>query len=161
MADVITRFKLETTQYDSKLRDAAKGLSNLTHQLSMAGNDFERFAKEHVNAAKSLATVESGATNLKDKLRDLVGAYNEAAKAYNTLSKEQQNGEFGQAMAASLQTLQSRIKEAKSQLYGLTSESGKTGGFLDTLSSKLTLNIDALKLFNVGIQATQAALSVA
>ena len=45
MSDVITRFKLETTQFDSKLRDSAKSLSDLTHNLSMAGKDFERFAK--------------------------------------------------------------------------------------------------------------------
>ena len=41
MADVITRFKLETSQYDSKLRDSAKSLAAYSKQAEMAGKDFE------------------------------------------------------------------------------------------------------------------------
>lgn len=154
MADVITRFRLETTQFDSKLRDSAKSLSDLTHHLTMAGKDFERFAKDHVEAARSFGQVESGATNLKDKLNDLVGAYNKAAKAYNTLTKEQQQSDFGKAMAQSLQTLQQRIKDTKTEL-------NSAPGFVDKLTERFTVNIDALKLFSIGLQAAQGALKVA
>ena len=42
-ADVITRFKLETTQYESKLRDAAKGLSEYTKTATNAGKEFQKF----------------------------------------------------------------------------------------------------------------------
>jgi methyl-accepting chemotaxis protein len=86
MADVITRFRLETTQYDSKLRDAAKGLKEFTHQAQLGGKNFTDFSKEAVEAARSLGNVASGATNTKDKVRDLVGAFNEAARAYNNMS---------------------------------------------------------------------------
>ena len=154
MADVITRFKLETTQFDSKLRDSAKSLSDLTHQLSMAGKDFERFAKEHVNTAKSFGDVASGATNLKDKLKDLVSAYNQVAKSYNVLSKDQQQTDFGKAMAESLQTLQQRIKDTKAEL-------NSAPGFVDKLTERFTVNIDALKLFSIGLQAAEGALKVA
>lgn len=161
MAEVITRFKLETTQYDSKLRDASNSLAELTHQLSMAGKDFERFSKEHVQTAASLGQVASGATNLKDKLRDLVGAYNTVARAYNSLAKDQQSGEFGKAMAESLQKLQQDITQTKNELYNIGEQSKGTGGIMDQLASKFTLNIDAMKLFNVGLQAAQGALKVA
>ena len=154
MGDVITRFKLETTQFDSKLRDASKGISELAHNLSIAGKDFDRFAKDHVQTAKSFGNVASGATNLKDKLNDLVGAYNKAAKAYNALSKEQQESEFGKAMAQSLQTLQQRIKDTKNEL-------NTAPGFVDKLTERFTVNIDAMKLFNVGLQAVSGALDVA
>ena len=154
MADVITRFKLETNQFDSKLRDAAKSLSDLTHQLSMGGKDFERFAKEHVNTAKSFGEVASGATNLKDKLKDLVSAYNQVAKSYNVLSKDQQQTDFGKAMAESLQTLQQRIKDTKTEL-------NSAPGFVDKLTERFTVNIDALKLFSIGLQAAEGALKVA
>lgn len=154
MADVITRFKLETTQFDSKLRDSAKSLSDLTHHLSIAGKDFERFAKEHVNTAKSFGEVASGATNLKDKLKDLVSAYNQVAKSYNVLSKDQQQTDFGKAMAESLQTLQQRIKDTKTEL-------NSAPGFVDKLTERFTVNIDALKLFSIGLQAAEGALKVA
>jgi len=118
-ADVITRFKLETTQFDSKLRDTAKQLQGIARQAELGGKDFNSFSKDAINAARALGTVASGATNTKDKLKDLVGAYNDAAKAYNKLGDEAKKGEFGKAMSASLQKLQQDIKETKQELYGL------------------------------------------
>ena len=119
MADVITRFRLETTQYDSKLRDAAKSLAEVSRQAQLGGKSFNNFSKNAIENARSLGTVASGATNLKDKVKDLVGAYNAAANAYNTLTREQQQSDFGKALADSLSQLKSRIDEAKQELYGL------------------------------------------
>ena len=119
MADVITRFRLETTQFDSKLRDSAKALQNIAHQAELGGKDFNDFSQKAIETARALGTVQSGANNTKDKLRDLVGSYNDAAKAYNSLSETAKQGEFGKAMAASLNQLQVRIKETKEDLYGL------------------------------------------
>jgi len=118
-ADVITRFKLETTQFDSKLRDAAKGLKEVAHQAELGGKGFTGFNQKAIDAARALGTIESGANNTKDKLKDLVGSFNDAAKAYNNLSKEQQQSDFGKAMAQSLEQLQQRIKDTKQELYGL------------------------------------------
>lgn len=160
MSDVITRFKLETTQYDSKLRDISRSLADLTHHLSIAGKDFERFAKNHVQMAESLGQVASGATNLKDKLKDLVGAYNTAAQAYNSLSKDQQAGDFGKAMAASLQKLQQDITQTKNELYNIGEQAKDTGGFMDQLTQRLTVNLDAMKLMNVAWSAGKVALDV-
>jgi len=119
MADVITRFKLETTQFDSKLRDTAKALKDVTHQASLGGKDFDNFSQKAIESARALGTVQSGANNTKDKLRDLVGSYNDAAKAYNELTDKAKQGEFGKAMSASLQQLQQRIKQTKEELYSM------------------------------------------
>lgn len=119
MAEVITRFKLETTQYDSKLRDAAKGLKEISHMAELGGKGFKEFTQKQVEAARAFGQVESGANNLKDKVKDLVGSFNDAAKAYNALTKEQQQTDFGKALAESLTTLKGRITEAKQELYSL------------------------------------------
>ena len=161
MADVITRFKLETTQFDSKLRDSAKSLSNLARHFSLAGKDFDKFAAGSVESARSLGNVATSANNVKDRLKELVGAYNETAKAYNILTKEQQEGDFGKAMAESLQTLKGRITETKQELYGLGDQGKSTGGLMDSLKDKITLNVDAIKLFSLGMSGAKAALDVA
>ena len=119
MAEVITRFKLETTQYDSKLRDAAKGLKEISHMAELGGKGFKEFTQKQVEAARAFGQIESGANNLKDKVKDLVGSFNDAAKAYNALTKEQQQTDFGKALAESLTTLKGRISEAKQELYSL------------------------------------------
>ena len=125
MADVITRFKLETTQYDSKLRDAAKGLKEISHMAELGGKGFKEFTQNQVEAARAFGQTASGANNLKDKVKDLVGSFNDAAKAYNALTKEQQQTDFGKALAESLTTLKGRISEAKQELYGLADAAEK------------------------------------
>lgn len=154
MADVITKFKLETTQFDSKLRDTAKALGDIANIAQNAGKDFNNFSQKSIDAARALGNIASGATNTKDKLRDLIGAYNDAVKAYDKLSDAAKQGEFGKAMAASLQQLQQRIKETKDELYSAP-------GMLDKLTSKFTVSFDAVKMFNIGLQTLQGVLSVA
>lgn len=128
MADVITRFKLETTQYDSKLRDAAKGLQAYGKQIDTAGKDFTNFSQKAIEAARSLGTIASGANNTKDKLKDLVGAYNDVANTYNKLTEQQRQTDFGKNMAASLEQLQVRIRETKQELYSLSDSGSGSGG---------------------------------
>ena len=154
MADVITRFKLETTQYDSKLRDATKGLKEVIHQTELAGNDFKEFSSRAIEAARALGQQATGATNAKDKVKELVSSYNEMAKTYNLMSDAMKKSEGGKALASSLEQLQQRIKDAKAEMNA-------TPGILDNLASKFTVNIDAIKLFNIGLQAAEGALNVA
>ena len=154
MADVITRFKLETTQYDSKLRDSVKGLKEVVHMNELAGKEFKEFSDKAIEAAKALGTQATGATNAKDKVKELVSAYDDMAKTYNAMSNAMKKSEGGKALSDSLQQLQQRIKDAKAEM-------NSTPGVLDKLASKFTVNIDAIKLFNVGLKAAEGALSVA
>lgn len=160
MADVITRFRLETTQYDSKLRDASKELAEYTRQASFAGNEFGKFTQKNVEAARALGSIQSGATNAKDKVRDLVGAFNTAASAYNSLTKQQQQEDFAKALAESMQKLKGRISEAKQELYALGESGSSTGGIMTQLADKFVVNFDAMKIFNAGLAAAKGALQV-
>lgn len=126
--DVITRFKLETTAYDSKLKSAAKGLADFAKTATNAGSEFGKFTQKNVEAARALGNTATSATNVKDKTKELVGAYNELARTYNTLTKQQQQSDFGKAMAQSLTQLQQRIRETKQELQGLTNTAAKVGG---------------------------------
>lgn len=125
--DVITRFKLETTAYDSKLRDATKGLSDYAKTATAAGKEFGKFTQANVEAARAIGNISPSANNAKDKVKELVTAYNELAKAYNQLTKEQQQSDFGKAMADSLGKLKTQIADAKQELYGLGDAMKKAG----------------------------------
>ena len=126
--DVITRFKLETTQYDSKLKNASKELSDYSKTATQAKEGFNQFTKANVDAAKALGTMATSSNNAKQKTQELVGAFNEAAKAYNSLTKEQQQSDWAKALAGSLTTLQQRIKDTKQEMQGLGDEMKKGGG---------------------------------
>lgn len=160
MGDVITRFKLETTAFDSKLRDSAKALQNIAHQAQLGGKDFNDFSQKAIETARALGTVQSGANNTKDKLRDLVGSYNDAAKAYNSLNETAKQGEFGKAMAASLQKLQQDIKDTKEEFYSLGEvASGKGGGLFGEGGLTGMLQVAGGNLISKGLEKIVGGLT--
>ena len=159
--DVITRFKLETTQYDSALRNETSRLKDFSKTAALAGKDFDKFTKSNVEAARALGTAATGATNAKDKVKELVSSYNSLANAYNSLSAIQKQSDFAKAWAESLTTLQGRIKDAKQELYNAGDGVNSFGGVLDQLAQKFTINVDALKLFEYGLKAANVAMDVA
>jgi hypothetical protein len=137
--DVITRFKLETTAYDSKLRDASKGLADYAKTATAAGKEFGKFTQSNVEAARALGNIAPSANNAKDKVKELVAAYNELFKAYDALTKEQQQSDFGKAMADSLGKLKTQIADAKQELYGMGDAMKKAGEGNSGLTSMLAV----------------------
>ena len=154
MADVITRFRLETTQFDSKLRDASKALAEYTRRGSLAGSEFAKVTEKHIEAARALGNIATSATNSKDKLKELVGAFNDVARQYNALTKEQQQSDFGKALADSMQKLSGRIRDVKQEMQA-------TPSLFDRLKDKMVVSIDAMKLFDIGMKGLGTALNVA
>ena len=158
--DVITRFRLETTQYDSALRSSAEGLKEVVNMARLAGKDFDGFSQKAIDAAKALGDLDTGATNNRDKLKELVAAYNKMASTYNAMSDSMKQDEGGKALASSLDRLKERIGETKKEMYGLDSQGKQTGGMMEALKNKFVVNLDAVKLFNIGLKAAEGALNV-
>jgi len=129
--DVITRFKLETTQFDSRIKSAAKELTNITKSATAAGQEFSRYTKSSVDAAKALGSIATSSSDAKGKLKELVSSFNDVAKAYNNLNEQQKKSDFGKALSGSLEQLQARIRETKQDMQSLnTGGGGEMGGFL-------------------------------
>lgn len=154
--DVITRFKLETTQYDSKIKEAARELSAYSKTATQAKEGFNQFTKANVEAAKALGTMATSTTNVKDRTKELVSAFNDAAKAYNSLTKEQQQSDWAQALAGSLTQLQQRIKETKAEMQGIGDGMKNIGGGGGSSFE------DALSVFagNMATKATSALMEL-
>ena len=153
--DIITRFKLETTGFDSKIKEAAKNLSAYSKTATQAKEGFNQFTKANVDAARALGTMATSSTNVKDRTKELVGAFNDAAKAYNALTKEQQQSDWAKALAGSLTQLQQRIREAKTEMQGISTDT--KGGIFSGLSGKME---GALAVFG-GNMMTKAAGAIA
>ena len=167
MADVITRFKLETSQYDSKIRSASQQISEYAKRAQLAGNEFQKFTQKNADAARSFGDIETSATNAKDKLKELVGAYNQAANAYNQLTKEQQQSDWGQALSQSLERLKVRITEAKNELYSVgqaekqvASDGSMLGSAMDQLAGKFGLSAQTATALGATVAAVTLAVKV-
>jgi hypothetical protein len=112
--------------------------------------------------------METKSRTASGQVRELESSYKELKVVYDQLNEVEKADEGGKALAASLATLKQRAQEAKAQLDTATQslndngEAGKgTSSVMEMLKEKFTVNIDAIKLFNIGLQAAEGALSVA
>ena len=162
MADMIARLKVDSAEYDAKIQRAAKGIQALAKQCHDAGAVLNVLEDENREYIQSLGNMETVATTARGKLAELTAAFTDIRQVYNSLSNEEKNGEFGKELNKQLEIMKDRINGAKSELNDINSEiNGGTSSALDQLASKFTINIDALKLFDMGLTATKAALQIA
>ena len=168
MANSILKLKVESSEYDQKLANAAKGIRHLADVAHKGAGELTGLEKSEVDYIKALGDMETKSRTASGQVRELSSTYKELKVIYDQLNEVEKADEGGKALAASLETLKQRAQDAKTQLDSATkslNDNGQSaqqsGGFLEGLASKFTINIDAIKLFNIGLQAAEGALSVA
>jgi len=128
MADVITRLKVESSEYDAKIQRASKSLADMTHQAEVNGNKIATANKENIALAQSLGKMQTVATSVRGKMSELTAAFENAAHSYNRLSAAEKNSSFGRALKGSVDQLATRIKNLRQEMATTQSQLGKTGG---------------------------------
>lgn len=164
--DVITRFKLETAQYDSKLRDATDRMKELMRSVQVAGGSLNDLSAKDKELAHSFGTLSTGANNAKDKVRELANDLNRVGRAYFTMTKEMQESDVGKAIAEQMRVMKERLTEAKKELYdmGGAEQSSAAGGLdlnavMESLASQFGINTKLLSSLTSGTVATTAAVT--
>lgn len=168
MADLISRLKLESGEFDSKIKRAAQGIQRMAEECHNAGGILNQLEDENRAYIQSLGSMATVATTAKGKLAELTAAFTDIRSLYNALSDEEKQGEVGQELNKQLEIMKGRIIAAKTELSDINKELGntgkqsqETGGFLDKLKDRFVVNIDAMKLFDLGLKAIGSALDVA
>ena len=164
MAENILRLKVDSQEYDNKLKRAAEGLQRYADGCRKAGGTLEFVEKETLDYVRALGQMSTSATTTKGKLAEMTKAFTEFSHIYNQMSVEEKKGEFGKALNASLGELRGRIQESKKELddinKSLNSGGGLTGS-LDSLADKFGLNITQLTKFGSVAGLATTALKVA
>lgn len=168
MADVITRLRLESGEFDNKIKRATQGLLRMEEECRRAGGTLSVLEKDQKDYVSSLGRMETVSKSARGKLAELTKAYEELAVQYRRLTDEEKNGDFGKALSASLGQLKERIGEAKGQLEevgqemkGTSEQSGVLGGAVEMLASKFGVSVEALTGWGVALAAATGALKVA
>lgn len=113
MADSILRLRVESTEYDSKLKKASQGLQHYIDNCRKAGGTLsvvEDNTLAFVRALGDMPTVAQGGTQ---SLREMTRSLADLTMQYRSLSDEEKNSPFGQAMAQSIQSLTERAGQAR------------------------------------------------
>ena len=168
MADNILKLKVESSEYDAKLKKAAEGIRHLAEVAHQGGGELTGLEKAELDYVKALGEMETKSRTAAGSVRELESTYKELKVIYDQLNDVEKADEGGKALAASLEQIKTRAQEAKAQLDTATQSLNDNGqeakgssGALDALASKFTINIDALKLFDMGLKAAGVALDVA
>ena len=161
MADSILRLKVESQEYDAKIKRAAAGLQHMEQYCRKMGVTMDYLTDEEKKFIGSLGQMETVSKSARGRLSELTTAFTDLRSQYNRLTDEEKNGDFGRTLNASLEQLKGRIKDAKDELKDIDNELKDSKSIMEQFKEKLTVNIDAMKLLELGLKAARGALDVA
>lgn len=164
MADVITRLKVESSEYDSKIKRASQGLLQMEQACRKVGGTLAILEKDELEFVKGLGKMETVSKDARGQLNELTKAFTDLSLQYKRLTDEEKQGDFGKALASSLGELKTRIQDTKGQLSEINGEINGGGGLtgaLDQLAGKFGMNIKQLTGWGAAIGAAKVALDVA
>ena len=163
MAEIISRLKLQSGEFDSKIKRATQGLLQMEQECRKVGGTLGILEKDQKQFVQSLGSMQTVSQTTRGKISELSSAFVELRSQYNRLTDEEKKGDFGRALSGSLEQLKTRVAEAKRELSDITKElnssggAGGGGGFLSGITGKME---GALAVFG-GNLMTKAAGAVA
>ena len=161
MADSIVRLRVDTKDYDANIKTARQGLLQMEQACRKVGGTFEYVEKAELEYVRALGQMETKSQSVKGKIGELTAAYTDLRAEYNRMTDAEKSSEFGKALNASLEQMKGRIAGNRQEFQNISGEIGNTSGVLHKLAGKFSINIDALKIFDMGLSAIGTALGVA
>jgi len=162
MAEVITRLKLESGEYDAKIARAVQGLKGMEAECRNVNGTLAVLEKDQKEYVQSLGQMQTVSNTVRGKIGELSSAYTELAVQYRHLTDEEKKGDFGQALSQSLDQLKVRLQDTKQELAEVSKELDNTGknsggGIFSGLGGKMS---GALQVF-AGNMMTKAVGAIA
>lgn len=164
MSDAIVRLKVESQEYDQKLKRATEGLTRYADECRKVGGTLEVVEKETLDYVRALGQMGTVAKSTNGSLSEMKKAYTELSMQYRKMTDEEKKGEYGQALRQSLDQLRGRIKDTEGDLRDINRElTGGNGlsGALDQVAGKFGLSIKQLTGWGAALGASKVALDVA
>ena len=173
MADSILRLKVDSQEYDQKIKRAAEGIQRFAEQVYKSGGAVTALEKDQVAFIKSLGSMETVSKTATGKLREMESAYKNLSATYHLLQKEQQNDEGGKALRASLDQLKVRIEETRTAIKkadselnnfsqtekNFSKESFDINGILSQVGGQLGINTSLIGGLTTGTLGLTAAIT--
>lgn len=164
MSDSIIRLRIDSQEYDNKLKRAAEGLSRYADECRKVGGTMEVVEKETLDYVRAVGQMDTKSRTATGSLAEMKKTFTELGVQYKNLTEAEKNSPYGRALAQSLEELKARITGAQGKIKDVTSDiSGTNGlsGALESIAGKFGLSTSQLSGFGVALTAGSAALQVA
>ena len=165
MANSILKLKVESSEYDQKLKKAAEGIRHLAEVAHKGGGELTGLEKAELDYVKALGSMETKSRTAAGGVRELETTFKELKVVYTQLNDQEKKGDFGRALNASLEQLKQRAIESRKELNDVAKELGGTqskgidlSGAIQTLGSKFGISSEALSMLSTGTVAYTAVL---
>ena len=164
MADSIIRLKVESQEYDAKLKRASEGLTRYADECRKVGGTLEVVEKDTLEYVRALGQMDTVSRTATGKLSEMKKTFTELSVVYNKMTAEEKQSPFGQALSQSLDQLKVRINDSKTELNEVNQSLVGGGGLKDALNgvaSQFGMNIEQLTKFGGVLGATSVSLKTA
>ena len=165
MANSILKLKVESSEYDAKLKKAAEGIRHLAEVAHRSGGELTGLEKAELDYVRGLGSMETKSRTAAGSVRELESTFKELKVVYTQLNDQEKKGDFGRALNASLEQLKQRAIESRKELNDVAKELGGTqskgidlSGAIQTLGSKFGISSEALSMLSTGTVAYTAVL---
>lgn len=160
MAKSVLELAVGTGQWDAGLKKAKSALDNFVQANGGLQIALDKDTDKIQEFVKMMGQMDSTAKTAKGQMNDYKSTIEQLTMQYNRMT-EAQKKTIGQDYLNTIDQLKQKYQAAKNEIKTMGDSLNNTGGILGQLKEKFTINIDAVKLFNMGLTATKAALDVA
>jgi len=165
-ANSILKLKVESEEYDAKLKKAAEGIRHLAEVAHRGGGELTGLEKAELDYVKALGSMETKSRTASGSVRELESTFKELTVVYNHLNDVEKQDEGGKALRASLDQIKQRAQEARAELDEASkslqgAENSMKGANDGSLLSKLGSKMDgALAVFGGNLMTKAAGMGV-
>ena len=168
MADSIVRLRVESQEFEQKLKRASQELLAMADNARRTGATFAIADKEELAFVSSLGQLQTSARSAKGTIAEMTKAFQDLSVHYRSLTAEEKAAPYGRELKKSLEELRQRINDGKASLNEINSSIGESkqqttslSTAVNDLTGKLGLNIPKLGAMSLAIGAVTGALKVA
>ena len=151
--DIISRLKLESGEFDSKIKRAGQELLAYSEHCRKVGLQMGYANKDAKEFAKALGSMQTVSQTARGKINELSEAFVNAKVMYKNMTDAEKASPFGRTLAASLDQLKSRLNDAKKDLADVQQELnasgnkfGQFGSVIDGIGQKMGINANLTEL---------------
>lgn len=151
MADSLIRLRIDSQEFDSKLKIASQSLTSYLNKLKDTEFRFKYLDDGVMDCVKAMGKLSTQSTSAKQSLSEMTKAFTDLSMTYRQFTEAEKATPLGQEMKKSLDSLKSRIMDSKKALAEIQGELngskfGQFGGVIDTIGHKLGLTANATEL---------------
>lgn len=142
MAESILRLKVESQEYDQKIKRAAEGIQQYAQKCREVGGTLEHLDDGVLEFVQALGKMDTVASNTKQQLREMSNALTTLTTTYRGLTDEEKASPFGKELSRQIDMLTERAGAAQDAMIdvqqSIRNAASDTRGF-DQLASGMTM----------------------